>query len=362
MRPPGLFARSLPRACAATCITWTLATACVTGAPPGPGTGVWPRQPRPVVRADLTTQAFDSVLPFDRRFVMRFKAPEGFDSVQVVYGRPECIDLPGSDPRRCANLATATRTPLIQRTETAVRISRAVPPNTPYSFRFRVWASQKDELEVLRGVLDSLKALDCLRQPTPAVIAPTCASAAEAAVRRGDDVSRKVVTDGVEIVAWSTTDFRDHFDTDFGAVYGGRTGYVGVATFLHAFATPVQQGDVLDVVESPVRKVLKTVNLIGGLAVAKLDDRVAVNQRFGFGSPVVGVGLRNVQRWEDGPTWLFGLPKGMRLNGGVIWLSQDDANPLVTRERTKLDWFVSASFDADVKSILGPLAGIIGIK
>lgn len=275
--------------------------------------GTWPRRPRPVVRADLTTATFDSVLPFDRRFVVRVVSPDPavVTRIDMLVTDPECLARlkvnvrfdPVPDDCQVASAADQ-RTSIIAAKEFAFNVDTPLEPNRAYRFEFILTGNGKED-------------------------------------RR-------------EIVAWATTDFRDRFDTDFGALVGQRTGYVGLGSFVHFYFEPIRPREDLREVRSCRRRWAKRANLAGGLSLVEVhglrDLDQPVRHRFAYGTPAVGVGLRQ----------LFGTP--VRFTAGVMWLRQDDANPLVTDDRNKTDLFGAVTFDADLKTLLGPIYGIIGLK
>jgi hypothetical protein len=282
--------------------------------------GAWPKTPKPVVTANLVTVTLDSVLPFDRPFVLRVPTPAGTDSMRLRYGTYDCMHGPQEQRRSCRlGEVTLRATPLVA-TEAMAAAIGPLPPNNAYAFQFDIWGKRK--------INDTL---------TP-------------------------LRDDREVVGWTATDFRDHFDTDFGAIYGTRSEYVGLGIMLHVYAEPIRPFERLSDVESRWRRWKKRVNLAAGISLAELSDEKPVDHMFSFGTPVAAIGARKLPAPPGAAALIRTLIEQPRWAVGVIWFTQDDANPLITRKKTKADPFVSMTFDLDLKSILGPLYGVIGLE
>jgi hypothetical protein len=138
-----------------------------------------------------------------------------------------------------------------------------------------------------------------------------------------------------------------HFDADIGVMYASRADYWGVVTNAHIHAVPVNRNR-SSVSLTPLQQFAQRASIFVGLAVQPISSGAEVKDLYPVGSPVVGVGYRG----------LFGVDQ-LRLNGGVMFFKQEDANPLVTRDHTKRDAFVSATVDFSVQSIFGPLLALI---
>jgi len=328
--------------------------------------GLWPRRPLPTVRADLATAHFDSVLPFDRPFVLRVKPPDKFDAVYLQYGTYACMKRRAQRRAKCATRVDFRTTPLIARTELAADIE-PLPPNNLYTFTFTVLGRPTSDATALRDVAAALKAAHCPDasalvadvgpdRPVPGgvddALPPLALRACLDVLANGlHDGATPAVVDTESIGNWTSSSFKDHFDVDFGALYSFQARYWGMATLVHLYAEPVQPNEQMDWVHPEWRRFWKRVNVAGGLSLLQLGSRAPVKQKFAFGSPVAAVGFSRLP-----------VLTAMRVNGGLVWLTQDDANPLVTKDRTKIDPFVSLTFDYDIRNILGPIGGLLGLK
>jgi hypothetical protein len=81
-------------------------------------------------------------------------------------------------------------------------------------------------------------------------------------------------------------------------------------------------------------------------SVKEMDgDRVLRDDLFGSQALVAGAGLR--------------LTDAARINGGVIVLQENSPNPLIDDLRLTEEYFVSISFDWNIKNLLGKLGTAI---
>lgn len=167
----------------------------------------------------------------------------------------------------------------------------------------------------------------------------------------GDSVQKVVVAaDTVELRGTPRARFTDRFDADIGVLRSDRLGYWGAMTSSHFYLVPVNRNECTSHYRGSDH-LLKRVSIFAGISLFEISSREDVDHLWSTGSPVVGVGVSRL-----------GLPVPLRINAGVIWLRQDDANPLVTRSRTKRDAFISATFDVELQSFITPLAVLAGLK
>ncbi len=161
----------------------------------------------------------------------------------------------------------------------------------------------------------------------------------------------QVGRDTVRVVGEAKTDITHHFDTDAGLLHSFRANYWGAVTGTHLYLVPVNRNE-CRASYSGWEHILKRVSLFGGLSVFELDARSGVEPLFTGGSPVFGLSVG-----ERFP--FFGR---LFLNGGIILLKQEDPNPLLDAKHTRRDYFVGVAADVELKSIFGPLAGLVGLK
>ena len=97
-------------------------------------------------------------------------------------------------------------------------------------------------------------------------------------------------------------------------------------------------------------RLLRQVSVFAGMSVLKIHSVEDVNPLVGAGSPVVGIGVARIP----------GLPP-LGFNAGYVFVKQKDPNPLVSRDHTRADPFVSLTVDFELRKVLGPLAGLLGL-
>ena len=89
-------------------------------------------------------------------------------------------------------------------------------------------------------------------------------------------------------------------------------------------------------------------SVFAGLSPLRITSDAPVNAPLAIGTPVAGIGLRQIPYLG-----------AFRINGGVMFFDQEDANPLVTTQRHKRDAFISFTADIELKDFLGPLAAFV---
>jgi hypothetical protein len=90
------------------------------------------------------------------------------------------------------------------------------------------------------------------------------------------------------------------------------------------------------------------VSVFGGLSPLRITSDAPESSPLAIGSPVVGIGVRQLPYLG-----------AFRVNAGVIFYDQKDANPLVSTLRHKRDAFVSLTADIELKDFLGPVAAFV---
>lgn len=268
---------------------------------------------RPIVKADLGRQILTTPLPFNVRFNLEIKVPqlvpdsgEPFTPTDVAleYGLPKLVRFPGGGvwgidpiaPREEVSLRSYVQMPDL------VFGIEPLAPGRIYYFDF-----------ILTG--------------TP----------------KGAAMPQ---VDTVRIVVRPRTDLANHFDADLAVIRSSRAEYVGLGSNAHLYAVPINRNECTSDYRG-MDHLLKRVSVFGGLSLVKLDAEADVNHQFQAGTPMFGIGLNRLPYL--GP---------LRINAGVVRLKQDDANPLVDRDRLKWDTFVSLGVDVELKSLLGPLTGL----
>lgn len=170
-----------------------------------------------------------------------------------------------------------------------------------------------------------------------------------------------LLTDSFSVRGETPTDYKQRFDNDVGIVHTDRFGYTGFVSDLHYYFTPINKNEDLGDPELGLGgQLVRRVSVMAGLAV-KLDSRSEVDNVLSFGTPMAGIGIRGPLYWPStkphSPQYRsFFQP--MRLNVGIIWFKQKDANPLSSATHIKRDLFVSLTADVALKTVLGPFASV----
>jgi hypothetical protein len=258
--------------------------------------------PAPVVSVDFANADLASGLPFDEPFILRGDFPANADTLYLTYG-PAVWRSTGSGGSSEINGPGITiefaKGSTFQSKSFSFRIP-AIAPHQPYVFRFHV-----DQKHTSPG-------------------------------------------DTITIVSAPKTTLSNRLQTDFGVLRSDNAGYWGVVSDLHIYLMPVNKNESACARRTPLEHVLKRVSLFAGLSPLKIASDEPVASPFTVGTPVVGIGLRQLPYLG-----------AFRVNGGVMFFDQKDANPLVATMRHKRDVFVSVTADIELKNFLGPLASFI---
>ncbi len=99
---------------------------------------------------------------------------------------------------------------------------------------------------------------------------------------------------------------------------------------------------------SLLQHVVKRVSVFAGLSPLRISSDAPVTSPFAIGVPVVGIGVRELPYLG-----------AFRVNGGVMFFDQKDANPLVSMLRHERDVFLSFTADFELTDFLGLLAAFI---
>ncbi|HET7463859.1 MAG TPA: hypothetical protein VFJ82_21565 [Longimicrobium sp.] len=310
------------------------------------------------ITVDFGKRAFATdTLPFGEPFVISGTISPKTDAVAVRYGErthqavmDAIIDTLGCqvwtrDPR--AGLDDSTRA---LQTSFAVVLPRTLRPNRNYLFEIKLYDAKDN---------------DRIRLPAFDPKQPRTECTALSEMR---DSLRGIVllTDSFTVRGQTPTDYKQRFDNDIGLVRSERFQYVGFVSNLHYYFVPINKNeDLADPNLSHSQQFLRRFSLMAGLSLARVSSNANVDNVFGIGTPMVGVGLRGPLYWpsvtpKSDQFRSFFQP--MRLNAGIIWFKQKDANPLVAEMHTKRDFFVSVTADVGLKTVLGPFAGFFGSK
>lgn len=264
----------------------------------GQSTTAIPVRPRTTIVANLASKQFEASLPFEEDFLVRVKWPGEYSTVTLTYGTLSWINNAATIGQRIAS-ETVNKSDLYENPDAFFRI-RPLKSGVDYLFLFTI----------------------------PAGAPPS-------------EIAR--------IHARPKADFGNHFDQDLGIMLSHRAGYLGVVSSMHVHFVPINKN--ASGTDFPFsQRLLRNTSLFLGLTVAEIDSDATVEKFFAAGSPVFGLAVRPI----------FGRP--VRFAAGLVVFKQDDANPLVDTKRNKVDRFIMATADLDLKALLGPLLAIIGIK
>jgi hypothetical protein len=282
-------------------------------------------RPRTTVEVDLATQQWKGALPYDEVFNLQVAIPELTSksqtpsAIKLVFGTSQEVDTTDPDGtvhgRFVRSVLGGDSIPLNRgiQNKAAVFAIAPLPPNRSYIFDFVLY---RDSI-VERG--------------------PT----------RRDTL--KVQIDSLRLAQAPHPDLTNHFDLDAGAVRSNRLQYTGVVMNFHYYAVPINNNECPENYRGRNR-LLKRVSVFAGMSVLKIHSVENVEPLFASGTPVVGIGLAR----------LPGLGP-VRIDGGYVFVKRKDANPLVDRKHTRADPFVGLTVDFQLRKVLGPLAGLVGL-
>lgn len=232
------------------------------------------------------------------------------------------------------------------------------------AFLFPLPAGKQYEVTV---ILYQLPDSQYLAPPQGKCTLPTGARAFRFDGSRVADGPAVVATDSITLRFVTDASFQQHVDLDAGAVYGFGAQYAGAATGVHLYLSPISADeDLSEPGFAPRYQLLRRVSLHGGLAVQEVGTSSGVSGATRAGAPFLGVALRGPLYW---PGWYGGestrglenrarvrvVLQGMRVGGGFIWFKQQDANPLVTEERSKRDLYATLTINLALRDVLAPL-------
>jgi hypothetical protein len=322
-----------------------------------------------VVTVDLAQRTLaPSPLPFSRRVVLRGKIPEraGADKAPatpaaVILLRVRRRDAPAGEFVVCeswSNPQIGDAAALVKQTDFEFYFTTlpggpplVLAPNTDYDLTFLVGTSNGG------GVV-----------PAPPLVQDLCKDPFSTLYPGA------TLTDQITLHEKTGGTFEDHFKLDLGLLLSDRARYTSAVTDVHLYSIPVDRGgDLGDPGLTALQELQSRLSVFGGLAALRFNRRGTVDAPRDIGALVTGLGLRApfygycaIPRLSakakprlclaHGRKWL----QPMRLNAGLIFLQQQDANPSITDKKRFVDAFLSLTLDTEVKAILGPLGNLFG--
>jgi hypothetical protein len=306
-------------------------------------------QQRSIIRANLAARTLESVPPFDQHFALAVKWPANTQRIIMKYCR-------GDSP--CQSTLAELQQPAENgvRGDDAVFLIPPLRPNQKYTFEFTL-IPLKAQARVQTTVTSQTNHVERTARSGHAPETTHLRTVKTDSILPGpQDDSTPVM---VSLVAEAHADLRRHFDTDFGVIWSPRPGpaYMGAGSNVHFYLTPINKDETrLDRRRNLRDQVLKRVSLFAGLSFVTLRTSESVENRYELGNPVWGVGIRprfggNAKRLDF-----------FRVNAGMVYFKQRHANPLVEELANAQAPFVSVTGDIDLRSVLTPLAGLLGIR
>lgn len=177
-----------------------------------------------------------------------------------------------------------------------------------------------------------------------------------------DDPDYGIMRPLIEVVGAAPSSFVHHVHQDFGFVWAPKADYFGAASTLHFYAVPVNKMALPQGLELE-----KRISLFVGIVFQKLfapgsdifhpsrDDK-PVENLLSIGSPVVGIGIR--PGFGSTGRYIWQKVVGFRLNFGLVFFNQTDANPLVNEKRLKAAYTINVTYDIELQKLLKPLTGL----
>jgi hypothetical protein len=159
----------------------------------------------------------------------------------------------------------------------------------------------------------------------------------------------------------------DYFQLDFGLGYAFKPQAVVGFVSLHAYAAPINKETNLADNISTGQQFLKRMSIFLCLVPLTIHSQVKseIKQANGIGNFGFGVGYRSPfygrkDLLESAPKFGRRILQPMRLNFGWMHYVQADANPMISKNKSKWTPFLNVTFDFNISAIFGPVAKIFG--
>lgn len=324
------------------------------------------------VKVNLSTQQFETALPFDEDFLLTGAVPDKVDRITLRYGGDETLTWPDGvieegkefhfhmealDPDREYEFVFGlhradTKLPAPKKYKVLVEGNVDQLPVTgsltleevqEYQASADGQSPQEDDLYARTGTPLSMRSLN------------EAGDKNAQAARSGDDLE-------IKVLGKAKSKFEDHFATDIGILRSNKLRLWGLNLNVHwyPFAPINKTQDLRDLGWDPVKNFSKRVSVFGGVVLQEIDSQtaVSVDNVGSLGKLVGGIGVRGFLYWPFSKKYRKAL-EPFRLNVGVLFFEQTDANPLVSRKRSKRDVFIAVTANYKLKDVLGPLFGAL---
>ena len=158
--------------------------------------------------------------------------------------------------------------------------------------------------------------------------------------------------------------FADHFKLDFGLGYAFHSRAIVGSVSLHFYMTPINESTDLSSSMPPWQQFKRRTSLFVSLVPLTIHSwsKQEIKQIANLGNLGFGIGYRapfygpNCISSNAGRRFL----QPIRLNVGMMYFAQADANPVVPKDRTKWSPYASITFDFNIAAVFGPVAKLFG--
>lgn len=292
----------------------------------------------PTVTADLSSQRFDKVLPFDQGFIIVVPT-QGMASFDIAFGDAviDVVHTPGGGSvtkpviTHVRAAKSWSRNPFDDKTTTLV--VPAIAANRTYLLSIANIVLTPSTATAQTEMSSPRRRRSHVRTAAPSDVAPIV----------------------FELLGESTGAFKDHFRSDVGLSWSPPPGpsYIAGASNVHMYLRPINDAGNSDAF-GWADHILKRVSLFAGLTLFDLHTgKPPVDHMFTPGNPQVGLGFRALS--SSVPPVLNSL----YLNLGLVYFTQKDPNPLTPTEHGKHAPFIGLAGTIDWKDALGPIAVLL---
>lgn len=160
------------------------------------------------------------------------------------------------------------------------------------------------------------------------------------------------------------TKLGDYIKLDLGLGYAPIIKGVISQTAVHFYLLPINNDTDLRTIKGLGRNIFLRASVFVGISPVMLysDTRQPIANSSSIGNILFGFAIRSPFYGKHMPFgrntgWVFLQP--MRLNIGEMYFKQDDANPLVVKNRSKQCFYIGISYDLNIAGLLGPVGKLV---
>jgi hypothetical protein len=271
----------------------------------------------PILKVDLAARTLDKALPFDQPFYVELASSLPIKNVTLQYGI-------ANDRRPSAKMEAESAQPI-----------GTVAPD------FKSWAFRIERLDANRNYQFQFHLIM---------------------------VDGDVFDDTV--VGQTTISIANYVRSDVGVVWVPRLlrgvnpspHFSGASSSVHLYFRPINDASESEDVAGLLDGILKRTSIVAGLVVADFRSDVTIQHLYSVGTPILGLSVRPLLSDRLGIPKHFRLINSLYFTYGEMYFNQHDADSLVTRPHGKRTTFWQIAGVADYKTLLGPLAVLLGAK